>query len=67
MFVKKDLIKMKKNLEYYRSAGIALAGSCVPYLTGWVPLMGEHFVTSESHVILMCNSIWGGLVAILTV
>lgn len=49
----------EENLEYYRSAGVALAGSCIPYQTGWIPLMGEHFVTSESHVILMCNSIWG--------
>ncbi|ADL12464.1 aconitase X [Acetohalobium arabaticum] len=51
--------KNEEFLDYYLDAGVEIAGSCVPYLTGWIPLMGEHFVTSESHVVLMCNSIWG--------
>jgi predicted aconitase len=33
-------------------------GTCVPYLTGFVPLAGEHYVSSESHAVLMMNSLW---------
>lgn len=46
-------------LNHYVAAGVKLYGSCVPYLLGFIPLMGEHYVTSESHVVLMVNSIWG--------
>ena len=51
----------EKNRRYIKrahDAGINIAESCTPYLIGWIPLMGEHFVTSESHVVLLCNSIW---------
>ncbi len=53
--------KFDKNTEYLKrahDAGINITGSCTPYLIGWIPLRGEHFVTTESHVVLMCNSIW---------
>lgn len=52
----------RKNHEYLRrclDAGVHLVGSCIPYLLGFVPLMGEHYVTSESHAVLVMNSLWG--------
>ncbi|MBS3970298.1 MAG: aconitase X catalytic domain-containing protein [Clostridia bacterium] len=52
----------KKNMEYlkrYLNAGVNLVGSCIPYLVGFMPLMGEHYVTSESHAVLMLNSVLG--------
>lgn len=55
----KDHLQNEKSKKYFLDAGVNIAGSCVPYLTGWVPLKGEHFVTSESHVVLLCNSLWG--------
>ena len=52
----------ENNVDYlkrYLDAGVQLVGSCVPYLLGFIPLMGEHYVTSESHAVLMMNSLWG--------
>ncbi len=52
----------QKNQEYlkrYLDAGVHLVGSCIPYLLGFVPLMGEHYVSSESHAVLVMNSLWG--------
>ncbi|MEG2928345.1 MAG: aconitase X catalytic domain-containing protein, partial [Oscillospiraceae bacterium] len=46
-------------LEITKNAGACIAGSCTPYFTGWLPLMGEHFVTTESSNVVMCNSILG--------
>lgn len=41
-------------------AGGCIAGStCAPYLAGWLPTMGEHFVTTESSNVLYCNSVLG--------
>ncbi|HCT92363.1 MAG TPA: hypothetical protein DF613_13460 [Lachnospiraceae bacterium] len=51
--------KNRKFLELTREAGVSIAGSCTPYLSGWLPLRGEHFVSTESSNILMCNSILG--------
>ncbi|MHB0978704.1 MAG: aconitase X [Thermoleophilia bacterium] len=48
-------------LERARKAGAIIAGSCAPYLTGWLPVRGEHFVTTESSVTLMGNSLWGAM------
>lgn len=51
-----------KNTEYLKrtlKAGCCIAGSCTPYLNGWVPLFGEHVVTSESSNITMSNSAFG--------
>ncbi|NLY19753.1 MAG: DUF521 domain-containing protein [Tissierellia bacterium] len=39
--------------------GVSVAGSCTPYLTGWIPLSGEHFTTTESSNVIMANSIFG--------
>ena len=52
----------EKNREYLDltlDAGVSIAGSCTPYLTGWIPLKGEHFVTTESSNVVMCNSVFG--------
>jgi cis-L-3-hydroxyproline dehydratase len=46
-------------LERCLDAGVKLFGTCVPYLVGFIPLLGEHYVTSESHVVLVANSLWG--------
>jgi predicted aconitase len=54
----------KKNAEFLeqaRQAGVIIAGTCAPYLTGWLPIRGEHFVTTESGVTVMGNSIWGAM------
>lgn len=46
-------------LKLTRDKGVNIAGSCTPYFTGWLPLYGEHFVTTESSNVLMCNAILG--------
>jgi cis-L-3-hydroxyproline dehydratase len=56
---KEEYERDQEYLSHYVAAGVKLYGSCVPYLLGFIPLMGEHYVTSESHVVLMVNSIWG--------
>ena len=48
-------------LEQARRAGVIITGTCAPYLTGWLPIRGEHFVTTESSVTVMGNSIWGAM------
>jgi predicted aconitase len=54
----------RKNAYYLdeaRKAGVTMVGSCAPYLTGWLPVKGEHFVTTESGVTVIGNSIWGAM------
>lgn len=51
--------KNRQYLELTKEAGVSIAGSCTPYLSGWLPLRGEHFVSTESSNILMCNSYFG--------
>jgi len=46
-------------LDLIRQAGVSIAGSCTPYLSGWLPMRGEHFVSTESSNILFCNSVLG--------
>lgn len=48
-------------LEQARDAGVIIAGTCAPYLTGWLPIRGEHFVTTESGVTMLGNTIWGAM------
>ncbi len=50
---------VKSFLDRAVDLGVVRMGSCTPYLTGWVPLQGEVFVTTESSNILMCNSVFG--------
>ena len=51
--------KNRRFLDLTREAGVSIAGSCTPYLSGWLPLRGEHFVSTESSNILFCNSVLG--------
>jgi predicted aconitase len=46
-------------LERFAAMGVSLAITCVPYLAGFAPLPGEHFVSSESHAVFLMNSLWG--------
>jgi predicted aconitase len=46
-------------LSRFVAAGVVLSGNCIPYLTGFIPLMGEHFVSCESSAVLFMNSLWG--------
>jgi cis-L-3-hydroxyproline dehydratase len=46
-------------LSRFVNSGVVLSGSCVPYLLGFVPLAGEHFVSCESSAVLFLNSLWG--------
>ena len=47
----------KAFLEITRQAGVSVASTCAPYLIGWLPLKGEHFVTTESSNAMFCNSL----------
>jgi predicted aconitase len=49
----------RQYLDLARQAGVMLVGSCAPYLTGWLPTAGEHFVSTESSVTIAGNSLWG--------
>ncbi len=51
--------KNKKYLEITKEAGVSIVGSCTPYLVGWIPLKGEHYVTTESSNVVLCNSVFG--------
>ena len=49
----------QRYLDFYRDLGVNPAGTCVPYLSGFLPLQGEHYVTSESHVVPLLNGFFG--------
>ena len=51
--------KNRRFLDLTLKAGVSIAGSCTPYLSGWLPMRGEHFVSTESSNILFCNSVLG--------
>ena len=40
-------------------AGAAEGGTCASYMVGFIPMMGEHYVSTESHALLFMNSMWG--------
>ncbi|MDD4286469.1 MAG: aconitase X [Eubacteriales bacterium] len=46
-------------LKQAAGCGVCMASTCAPYLTGWLPLRDEYFVTVESSNVLFCNSILG--------
>lgn len=56
---KKHFERNRRYLELTKEAGVSIVGSCTPYFNGWIPLKGEHFVTTESSNVLMCNSVFG--------
>jgi hypothetical protein len=51
--------KNQAMLSRFVDSGVVLSGSCVPYLLGFIPLAGEHFVSCESSAVLFLNSLWG--------
>jgi len=54
--------KKEQNLAFlsrFVDAGVILSGNCIPYLTGFIPVMGEHFVSCESSAVLFMNALWG--------
>lgn len=51
--------KNKDFLKITKEAGVSIVSTCAPYLVGWLPLRGEHFVTTESSNAMFCNSIFG--------
>ncbi|UQZ90249.1 hypothetical protein C4J81_13985 [Deltaproteobacteria bacterium Smac51] len=56
----KDLFaENQEYLKQSRAMGIVEVGTCSPYLNGWLPLPGEHFVTTESGMTILGNSLWG--------
>lgn len=60
MFMTAD--RQARNLAFlsrFVDAGVNLSGNCIPYLTGFIPLMGDHFVSCESSAVLFMNSLWG--------
>ena len=48
----------KKFMEITKNAGVSIVNSCTPYYEGWIPLKGEHFVTTESSNVVISNSIF---------
>ena len=51
--------KNKKYLDITKEAGAVITGACTPYLMGWIPLKGEHYVTTESSNVIMSNAVFG--------
>lgn len=52
----------ERNLSYIKAtleAGVSIVDTCAPYYVGWVPVMGEHFVSTESSNVVMSNSLFG--------
>ncbi|MFA5621387.1 MAG: aconitase X catalytic domain-containing protein [Thermovirgaceae bacterium] len=52
-------VKNRKILEKYTKAGLYPMATCTPYLSGFLPRMGEHYVSTESHAVTLMNSLWG--------
>lgn len=54
----------KRNMSYLnttREMGVKIVESCTPYYVGWLPLMGEHIVSTESSNIVVSNSLFGAM------
>lgn len=46
-------------LSRFVDSNVILSGNCIPYLTGFIPIMGDHFVSCESSAVLFMNALWG--------
>lgn len=51
--------KNRRFLDETLKMGVKIVDSCTPYFVGWVPLMGEHFVTTESSNVVISNTVFG--------
>lgn len=56
---KESFLKNRSYLEKTKDAGAVITGACTPYLMGWIPMRGEHYVTTESSNVIMCNAVFG--------
>jgi predicted aconitase len=48
-------------LQKTRAYGVKIVDSCTPYYVGWIPMMGEHFVSTESSNVVISNSLFGAM------
>lgn len=55
----KFVAKQKEVINAYTKLGITAECTCVPYLIGNTPEMGEHIAWSESSAVLYANSVLG--------
>jgi predicted aconitase len=47
--------KKQRNFHFlsrFINAGVVLSGNCILYMTGFIPAMGEHYVSCESSAVL---------------
>ena len=54
----------EKNWSYIsttRDIGVKIVESCTPYYVGWIPMMGEHFVSTESSNVVISNSLFAAM------
>lgn len=58
-FSREEARENEEYLSRYKAAGIRMVGTCSSYMTGFIPIMGEHYVCTESHAIIFMNSLWG--------
>jgi predicted aconitase len=56
--------RFERNRAYLRATqteGVKIVDSCTPYYVGWIPMMGEHFVSTESSNVVISNSLFGAM------
>lgn len=62
MRLPQELFELNRKRELISAAGgTSIVGSCTPYLAGWLPMRGEHFVTTESSNVLFSNAVFGAM------
>lgn len=60
--VSKELIDRNWSyLQATKECGVKIVESCTPYYVGWIPIMGEHFVSTESSNVVISNSVFGAM------
>lgn len=55
-----EIDKERRMMDRLREAGMARTDTCCPYLVGFLPMPGEHYVCTESHAIPLMNSLFQG-------
>jgi predicted aconitase len=56
--------RFERNWAYLlatREQGVKIVDSCTPYYVGWIPMTGEHFVSTESSNVVISNSLFGAM------
>mgnify|MGYP000416389853 CR=1 FL=1 len=62
MYLSDKLFRQNRERELmYGEKGASIVGSCTPYLSGWLPMRGETFMTTESSNVLFSNSVFGAM------